>query len=280
VAPGLQAAGGIDRELPLQTRHAFLSRSCAFAGFEKAEIFGADDRVRKPRSKKKEAPTPEATAALFKAARGERLELVVHLGLRLGLRKQEICALRYGDFDLLNQRLYIRRRVNRIPRRSLLVRSGAKMKDESEEQSVPLSNPTLWARLLQEHRDKQLAYAETHARTWVHARPDVPWAWLFTTRTGTVMDPREVLRWFKGIAIRAGQPDKVLHGLRHDCASLGIESGMSLWEVSQLLRHASTDVTSSVYGHITGKHETQLFSTVDAAVDAQLGLPLDADATG
>jgi len=232
--------------------------------------FGADDRVRKPRPVKKLAPTPEGTLALFEAARGERLELVLHLGLRLGLRRQELLALRFGDFDLARGQLTIRRRVNRIRGMGIFVRGGAKMQDDSAEQVVPISNPERWAQLLEEHRSRISHFAAANKKTWTGPEPTAAWAWVFPNKFGEPTDPNEVLRWFKVIAIRAGQPDKTLHGLRHDAASLGIEAGMSLWEVSKLLCHADTTTTENVYGHITGAHETRLFSRVDSALDAML----------
>jgi len=243
-------------------------------------VFGADDRVRKPRAQEKKAPTPEGTLAIFEAAQGELLELVVHLGLRLGLRRQEMCALKFGDFDLVRNQLLIRRRSNRIRGQGVVLRNGAKMKDESVTQIVPISNPERWAMLLEMHKQRVALFAAAHKNSWQGPEPTSPWAWLFPTRTGNPMDPNEVYRWFKTVAARAGQPDKTLHELRHDYATLGIESGMSLWEVSKILRHSSTNVTESVYGHITGSHETRLYSTVDGAVDALLETPQDAAASG
>lgn len=245
-----------------------------------ATVFGSDDRVRKPRAKKKTAPTPQGTQALFEAARGERLELVVHLGLRLGLRRQEILALRFGDFDLARGTLTIRRRVNRISGMGVLVRGGAKMQDDSAEQVVPISNPERWTQLLEAHKARIAYFAAANKKTWVGPEPTAAWAWLFPNKFGAPCDPNEVLRWFKDVAARASQPEKTLHGLRHDAASLGIESGMSLWEVSKLLRHASTQTTEAVYGHITGSHETRLYSRVDSAVDAILEAPQGDAAAG
>ena len=238
-----------------------------------ASIFASDDRVRKPRAKKKLAPTPAGTQALFEAARGERFELLVHLGIRLGLRRQEILSLRFGDFDLARGQLHIRRRVNRITGMGVLVRGGAKMQDDDSEQIVPISNPERWLQLLEEHKQRIAFFAAANKKTWQGAEPTSAWAWLFPNKFGAPTDPNEALRWFKGVATRAGMPEKTIHGLRHDAASLGIESGMSLWEVSKLLRHASTQTTEEVYGHITGSHETRLYSRVDNAIDAILAAP-------
>lgn len=234
-------------------------------------IFSID--VRKPRARKKPAPVPSEVQALYEAARGERLELVVHLGLRLGLRKQEIAALRFGDFDLERGRLVIGRRRNRVRGQGVITRGGAKWVDEAEVQEVPLSNLPRWVELLEAHKARTALYAGMCRNTWAGPEPTASWAFLFPNRNGDALDPTEIFRWFKRIAIRAGQPHKTLHQLRHDCASLAIASGMSLWEVKELLRHSSTRVTEQIYGHITGAHESRLYNQVDLALDAMLETP-------
>lgn len=257
-------------------KRAIVRRDVTSLLMNPVNIFSAGGQVEKPRAKEKPAPKPEEVAALYAAAQGERLEMIVHLGLRLGLRRQEMAALHFGDFDFTKNVLYIRGRINRVKKLEdgfggVIQRSGAKMRDDGFVDEVPLSRPERWKQLLEEHRARLEAFYAEHAATWRGPLPSTPWGWLFPTRNGEPMDPNEIFRWFKEIAAKAGQPDKTVHGLRHDCASLGIASGMSLWEVSKLLRHSSTNVTESVYGHITGTHEQRLYSTVDDAVDALLG---------
>ncbi len=42
-----------------------------------------------------------------------------------------------------------------------------------------------------------------------------------------------------------------IHGLRHSHAVMMLESGASMKEVQEKLGHASIDVTSDIYAHIT-----------------------------
>ena len=73
---------------------------------------------------------------------------------------------------------------------------------------------------------------------------------IFTTRTGTPLDPRNLLREFKGICADAGLGDWHIHELRHSSASLMLASGVPLQVVSEILGHASIRMTADVYGHI------------------------------
>jgi integrase len=73
---------------------------------------------------------------------------------------------------------------------------------------------------------------------------------IFTTRLGTPIDPRNLLREFKGLCAQAGLGDWHLHELRHSSASLMLASGVKLQVVSEVLGHSSIRMTADVYGHI------------------------------
>ena len=79
-----------------------------------------------------------------------------------------------------------------------------------------------------------------------HGGPDSPW--VFPGR-----DPRRPLaalhRVFKDACARAGIEDLRVHDLRHTFASIAVSGGASLYEVQQLLGHASTRMTQR-YAHL------------------------------
>ena len=59
------------------------------------------------------------------------------------------------------------------------------------------------------------------------------------------------MRSFHAALKRAGLPRQHFHDLRHASATLGIEAGESLYEVSRRLGHANISTTADVYGHLT-----------------------------
>jgi integrase len=204
-----------------------------------------------PYRRKKPAPDPEALVRVLDEIRGHRLELAVHLGLRLGLRRQEICGLQMRDFDFKTGELLIRRRVNRVRGLGVLARGGVKMKSEDDSQTVQLHDAAYWRALLAVHRQRALDFYMNNRTTWTGLDPRDEQAFLFTNRKGQPMDPKLLYKWVKTIFARAGCPTKTLHELRHDFAGMLADSGVSLLEISRAMRHASTAVTDQVYTHLT-----------------------------
>ena len=76
-------------------------------------------------------------------------------------------------------------------------------------------------------------------------------AQVFTTDTGSPVDPRNALRSVKAAARKAGLPDIGVHTLRHSAASAMLEAGVPLHTVSEILGHASVQVTGDIYGHVS-----------------------------
>ena len=73
---------------------------------------------------------------------------------------------------------------------------------------------------------------------------------VFTTRAGMPLDPRNVYRDFQGICLKADLGKWHPHELRHSAASLMLAEGVPLQVVSEVLGHSSIRMTADVYGHI------------------------------
>jgi integrase len=68
---------------------------------------------------------------------------------------------------------------------------------------------------------------------------------------GTPLNPSSLWRHTWGILRRAGFPYPRLHLYRHTFASLHLAAGADLYDVSKLLGHSGSQITSDVYGHPT-----------------------------
>ena len=60
-----------------------------------------------------------------------------------------------------------------------------------------------------------------------------------------------MLRVVKVAARKAGLQDIGVHTLRHSAASAMLEAGVPLHTVSEILGHASVQVTGDIYGHVS-----------------------------
>ena len=75
---------------------------------------------------------------------------------------------------------------------------------------------------------------------------------VFTTEFGGPVDPRNLLRVIEAAAKAAAVDGVGVHTLRHSVAVGGLESGVHVKAVADLLGHSSISVTGDIYGHTTG----------------------------
>ena len=220
--------------------------------------------------KKDPTPKPEksddVTRAIRAAAAGAHDQLILDLGWRLGLRRQEITGLQNRDWDLEGGWLSIRRRPQRVYGQGIKVRGGVKSRGEQAVEKKPI-NPAVWGPLLHQHRIRLLEYAARNANHWTGPRPDAPNAWLFPTMRGENNDPQQIYNHFKTWARAAGHGERSLHSLRHDFVNASYESGLDSRQVALLAGHANSAITESVYGHATTSYKQQISGGADRWLD-------------
>lgn len=225
----------------------------------------AAELVEMPRSARRKiaAPTIDEVRRLLDAVKGDRLEAIVTVALALGLRRGEMLGLRWEDIDLEQRRLTVRSRVTRVAKMGIIVRAGTKT-NAGDERTMVL--PTNIVQALNAHRDRQVAARVAAGEGWLgadYANGQIA-GFIFTSDVGTVLDPRNLNRYFDRVRRRAGLPSHTFHGLRHDCASLLLAQGVPLWAVSKILGHSGIQVTANVYGHLASELQFDAADRMDA----------------
>jgi integrase len=87
---------------------------------------------------------------------------------------------------------------------------------------------------------------------------------VFTTKLGTAVDPRNLLRVIEAAAGAAGIEGVGVHTLRHSAAVSWLEAGVHIKAVADLLGHSSIAITGDGYGHTSD-------NTARSAVDGLAG---------
>ncbi|HXG54011.1 MAG TPA: site-specific integrase [Vicinamibacterales bacterium] len=199
---------------------------------------------------------PDQIARLLQACVTPEDTLVVMLGVYAGLRRGELCALRFDDVDWGDGtcgRLWIRRAM-----------SGGKVTAPKTKHSVRMVDiPACVLTNLKRHQETTKAKASDY---------------LFQTSEGTPLDPDNMgKRLFVPLVHRANLPFCGMHALRHTFASLLISHGESIKYVSRQLGHASIQITADTYGHLFKETSIAAMGRLDrraADVDAaRLALP-------
>lgn len=204
-----------------------------------------------PKSQKKEMRyfTIEEQKRLQEVIKGHRLEMAVLLDLYTGMRQGELLGLTWKNVHIdLDGQSYIKitQTLNRIKNpdstsEHKTILAVNQPKTSHSVRTIPLL-PEI-AEHLARHRLMQENY---------HQQNDYPPPeFVFTSTTGTPIEPRDFQRDFKKILQKNNIREVNVHGIRHTYAVRAIESGMSVKTLSAILGHSSTAFTMDVYGHVT-----------------------------
>lgn len=226
-----------------QYARAVLRRALRWAeqhGLVVRNVAALVDGPRKSATKLDDTLDAAGAHAVIDAAAGDRLEALAVVVLRLGLRKGEALALRWGDIDLDAGTLTVRGTLKRGRDGGGLYVDTTKTSAGTRE--LPLVAGT--AEALREHRRRQAAERLALGPLWIDS------AHVFTTATGTPVDPRNVNRWWSALCERAGVGHRRFHAARHTAATLLLEQGVPLEVVSAVLGHAGLAITADVYAKV------------------------------
>lgn len=157
---------------------------------------------------------------LFKMA----ILLCLYTGLRLG----EICAMKWSDIDFANKTITVKRTVQRLyvegrGTKTALVETEPKSVCSGREIPLPAAAMELFVRF---RNDREYVFGG-----------DKP------------MEPRTMQYHFKKILKEAKVSDKNFHILRHTFATSCIEGKMDVKSLSEILGHASVQITLNRYVH-------------------------------
>ena len=182
------------------------------------------DRVTPP--KKKEARfsfySPEQLQLLFSAVSGTMMELPVKLAAYLGLRRSEICGLRWENVDLEAGLLSIRE-VRTEVGGSVVLKSP---KTRTSARRLGITGLQDLQQVLR--------------RAWERRRSDDPKEWVVLRQDGAPPKPDQLTRDLLTVVRRQGLPKISLHGLRHSFASVANSQGVPMFDISRTLGHSSS----------------------------------------
>ena len=165
--------------------------------------------------------------------------------LTTGLRRGEICGLKWEDFDAENGKLKVRRSVAKRKGGGLNI---GETKTETGTRTIVL--PPSTAELLRKRK-------ETAVSEWIFPNiyePEKP------------MHPDYAYHRLKTLLKQAELPLIRFHDLRHTFATMALEHGMDVKTLSATIGHVSSATTLDIYSHITDTMQRQAAVHIDRKI--------------
>ena len=212
--------------------------------------------VDSPRFERREMRSLDAAAgaALMKVFESTDIGAAIVTDLGTGLRRGELLALRWGDIDLDQRLLTVRRSIERVGK------STGFKEPKTRRSRRTIALPAFVVDRLRRHRIEQkerfLALGLGHLtdETLVFERAGEPWV------------PNTFGATFSEILRESGLPHVRLHDLRHSYASMALEAGVDLKTVSNALGHSTISTTADIYAHVTPSLMRSAADRLDAVV--------------
>jgi integrase len=179
--------------------------------------------------------TPEQARRFLAMAEQDRLGALFTIALSLGLRKGEVCGLKFDDLDLEGRVLRVRRSLSWIKDdegRGQWLETPPKRGSRRD-----LRITDTIQRMLLAHLARRAAEAARAGERW---RGSV---YLFVSPTGAPLHERNVSEAFYALCDRAKVPRIRFHDTRHSCGTLLHVQGADPFTIAKVLGHSQLSTT-------------------------------------
>ena len=161
-----------------------------------------------------------------------------------GMRRGEICGLKWDDLNFETGELKIQRQV-------VATNDGVLVKKPKTKDSVrTIMLDASLLKVLWEHKEKS----------------DSQWIFPSPVAEDSPLNPHTVYRKTQQILERAGCKKVRFHDLRHTFATMSLENGMDIKTLSNMIGHASVATTLDIYSHITDEMLKNAARTIDRGI--------------
>lgn len=202
-------------------------------------------------------PAAEVRAILLQLE-GKAVHVIASVALATGMRRGELCAVRWKDVDLDKGLVRIERSLEQTKKGGLRFKSP-KTKHGRRTITIPAST-------VAELRDHWRTQQEQRLKLGMGKAPAD--ALIFATWDAEIRSPSGLTKEWKRNMVDIGTPTVTLQSLRHTHASHLIAAGLDILTISRRMGHSSPTVTLNVYGHLFASTADRAAQIMEATFSA------------
>lgn len=258
---GSRKTGGALSARTTRYIHTILRSALADATRKGLVARNVADAASPPSAKSAKAPeqawwTPEELRRFLDMVAGEEHFALFRLAAMTGMRRGEVCGVRWADVDLDAGKLHVRQQLVTVDHAVVL---SEHPKTDHGRRTIDLDPGTV--AVLRAHRAAQATTRLAMGAGYVDR------GLVFAKVDGSPLHPEAVGHVFTRRVARSGLPRIRFHDLRHSHAAHLIAARRDSLEISRRLGHASPAFTMAKYGHLMPDADSAAAAAVAALVD-------------
>lgn len=175
-------------------------------------------------------------------ANPSRMNVGILLTLFTGLRIGELCALRWSDIRIEERVICVERTMQRIQNRRENRHTGQETDDLPRKTKIIITTPKSSKSIRKIPLPDQISQI-------LKAGKCCGSEYFLTGKEQSYIEPRTMQYHFKKVLKQARVPEANYHALRHTFATRCVELGFDIKSLSEILGHASVNITLNRYVH-------------------------------
>lgn len=194
----------------------------------------------------------EELQQLIEAAKPTKLLVPILLAAGCGLRRGEVCGLRWRDIDAEQQLLFVRHSLDRPEKGKLEL---LPVKTDHSERAVRIPGVLL-----------QPLKSVEQEQTAAKAAPDSEYKdqdFVFAWEDGSPVDPDFLDKKYRELLAEHQLKPVRFHDLRHTHATLLLLEHVAVKVVSERLGHSSVNITQDIYSHVLPEMQQEAAAAID-----------------
>lgn len=220
------------------------------------------DRVPLPKKVKSTAASfynSEQLQSLLSLFWGDPIEPAVFLAVHLGLRRSEVCGLRWDSVDFNTSQITICHTAV-VTDGQVIYSDNTKSRSSNRVLSMSQAVADYLKQVKQAQEADKMLFGNEYNNS----------GYVCTKQNGTPINPDFVSHHFQRVIGKSDLPHIRFHDLRHSTASLLHQSGYGLKDIQTWLGHSDVQTTGNIYTHLDARRMDHMAQALDQALKLQL----------